>query len=235
MTHILPRHNPAFASYRLCIARCLGLMVLIGCTDPTAIGPEPQFVSLQDFSIEARASQPENRIAQEFCPSVPAPASTAERVQVAGGVGLSIGLPNDAVIRRAPFADERGEVLSVEGRGMIVVSYGNRFPIVRPNRFGNGGSTEFEFFVYDAVLPATSLEWCVISLGGRPARLHLQRLPGEFDGRGAQYRDRAVITSEGPRGDLLNVSLLGSSSRIGPVFANLPAYELLRIASSLQW
>jgi hypothetical protein len=235
MQHNVARNNQPFLAFRFAVARCLGLMVLSGCTDPTAIGPAPQFVSLQDFGMEARASQPENRIAQEFCPSVPAPASTAERVPVAGGVGLSIGLPNDAVIRRAPFADESGEVLSVEGRGMIVVSYGNRFPIVRSDRSAFNGLTAFEFSVYDAILPATSLEWCVISLGGRPARLHLQRLPGQFDGRGAQYLDRAVITSEGPRGELLNVSLLGSSSRIGPVFANLPAYELLRIAASLQW
>jgi hypothetical protein len=202
------------------------LGVLAACTDPTAVGPEPEFIALTEITSVIVADEP---LSQDSCPSLSSDLETQPRRSVSGS-SATIAFPDNPASGSASFGSEPGSLFRISDIGLIAISYDNRIAEeVVTARTGQR---------FSAYGPQYLWRSCTVTLGGRPARLFVLPLSisrGSGSGTsGVEFLDDMIVTTTTPEGRAVNI-------RLFPLRANRFSGDrsrflrLLSILGTLRW
>ena len=208
------------------LAACVGLVT--ACTDPTAPGPEPDFLTLEPA---VPVAQPDRKLNPFFgpCPTPATRRGPSVRQPVPGSTA-TIAIPAGTRVSVVPIGGRRGAVFSVGSLGLIAFAYDELFATQLRNVFDL-------FELRRLPIPKTYPGWCPVMVAGREAILLVEA--GLFiDGDGVITpvlgNDMAVLLTE-PSGRRMNIRLLAARQEplLGSQLSSVT--ELLDIVGSLQW
>ncbi len=214
------------------VHRCWTLAAFVGlmtaCTDPTAPGPEPDFLTLEPA---VPVAQPGRQLNPFIFPCPPPATRRGPSVrQPVPGSTATIAIPAGTSVSVAPIGGRRGAVFSVGSLGLIAFAYDELFATQLRNAFDMFGLRRLP-------VPKTYYLSCPVMVAGREAILLLD--PGfssDADGRLTPFfgDDMAVLLTE-PSGRRMNIRLLAARqpSLLGSQLSSVT--ELLDIVGSLQW
>jgi hypothetical protein len=203
--------------------------VLAACTDPTAVGPEPDFITLTDIRSMALGSlSGADLLPADRCPSIAAYSSTQTRRRLAG-TSATVIVPNELAFQSVGFGGEPGVLLSIADAGLIAIAYDDRVA-TRSSRYEPYGR-------FEETTTAFYPQWCAVVIGGRQAQLHV--IPSNIarstpSAVGDSFFNDMVITTSNPDGRAVNIRLL-PRDRQSLVGSSSGFDRLLRIIGSLQW
>lgn len=139
-----------------------------------------------------------------------------------------MAFPIGARVTQAGFGSLPGGVFSVDGLGLIAVSYDELF------------ATDLVSGYFFRRLPSGPAygSWCATTVAGRPTVLHLdtQLISNEELATPFQYynNDMAFMLTE-PSGRRMNIRLIGTPRNTFGMLETIAVASLLQIASSVEW
>jgi hypothetical protein len=209
--------------------RCCGFVILAtlaSCTDPTAVGPEPEFIALTDFTSFFVADEP---LSQDSCPNLSSDLETQPRRSVSGS-SATIAFPDNPASGSASFGSEPGSLFRISDIGLIAISYDNRIAEeVVSARTGQR---------FSAYGPQYLWRSCTVTLGGRPARLFVIPLTiargGGVGTISEEFLDGMFATTTTPEGRAVNIRLF--PLRVNQFSGDRSRFmRLLPVLGSLRW
>lgn len=212
------------------LLRCAAAAAMMACTDPTAVGPEPQYLGPGPERFVIRDTTFMRALPQDSCPPFVANDAAGVRRSIPGSAA-TMAFPADARVTAVSFDAARGGVFDVRGAGLIAVTYASDFPLFASNR--TLGSRDTALVTY--------VSWCRIAVGGRPAVLHVEQFvvpagDGRGEGRAVQYftQDNAVSVHD-PAGRRVSIRIVGAERRFLVTRTSPRLAALLAIVASLEW
>lgn len=208
---------------------------LAGCTDPTAVGPKPDFLAMVSGALGPTPSLLD-RLSPDSCPKL-TPATTPTAGQPVPEIGATIGVPRSSGVSVASFGPIPGAAYRVSNLGFIVIGFDDYFAVRERLLFLGGpvgirsGSPSDSFLTsgppYD--------RWCNTTLSGRPATIRLALLT-PFDSAGrpqpSTYLNDMAVVATSPTGRKVNIRIFSD----GPVGTAGPAFQqLLTMVATWTW
>ena len=204
------------------------------CTDPTAIGPAPEFVRLSKISSLDGYDGPDDlhHLPPDSCPVVPA-APTAWTRRALGDEATTVALPPGMLGTSARFSGRPGSVFDDAATGLVAFGYDDDQPLLYGTT-GAGGTNRY--------LKIPFQYSCSISVDGRPATLIFGAQP-YFSIPALKLfgsEPLLIIRAVSPTGRHVNALVALHPGAI----TNLPGLSipdagpllaLARVAASLQW
>lgn len=204
-------------------------VAMIGCTDPTAVGPPPNYLGVENERGAVLGTTPESRRPSESCPRLRIAPNATQRVPVPG-LSLSVAFTADVRVEGSRFAPGLGGVLLVPGTGGIAVTPAPNFPYFYQPAVTGARS------VYRVTLP----EWCFVTIRGTSAPLNFLSIVTDQTGRGALTEligNDVVISLRDPNGRLIRFRVF-ATTRNSTDYSDrdeLKIQPLLDAVASLEW
>jgi hypothetical protein len=202
---------------------------LSGCTDPTAVGPAPDFLQLVAGALGPSPSLSQ-RLVPDSCPKFVA-STTAGPGRIVPEIGATIGIPATGNVLEAGFGSIAGTVYLLPKLGSIVIGFDEYFAVRSFQLFPGGkvqrAGSSFLTLAYE--------RWCVTTLGGQPATLRVSPLQGrDQNGRPLplQFLNDMAVVATSPGGRRVNIRVLGD----GPgAVADSSFQQLLTMVATWKW
>ncbi len=223
--------NKSIFRHALHLLFCAALPTVGACTDPTAIGPQPEFIRLGRISSFDGYDGPGQitPLARDSCPTIPSAPSNWTR-KALGDEPATVALPPAMLGRSAGFGSSQGIVFNDPDGGIVALAYGDEQPLLANSFYPRGRIPVYGFN-----------RSCSISVGGRPATIILSYsvLEGTGGGRSIVYDPVAIIRATSPTSRRINAIIVLNTNTIDPsrgVAAYTAAFlSLASVVTSLQW
>ncbi len=208
---------------------CLCVVLISGCTDRSAIGPEPGFFGLLPGARLETFLPP---LPADSCPAFEPSQLPVTRRAIAGS-SATIALPSNAV--SADFGNDRGTAFRIPGEGLIGVAYGDDLPV----RLTYSDGRTRDPVIYNGGY----IFWCRVMVDGRPGALFV-----DIEGRFATeklptitYSPFMALATTTPAGRPVNITMETASVTIVAVpppvegERNFAVRRLISRVASLRW
>ncbi len=201
------------------------LACVTSCTDPTGIGPAPEYLGLTWVEFAVVPPEEKWRLPLDSCPSVTTDSSTAPRRAIVG-IGATIALPANTQELARPFGKTAGVVYRIPSAGIIAIAYDDSIPIVvRSVRTGDRNSF-LGVQLFD--------RWCPASIGTSKATLYVVPYPRYIDTVAVLAFARPMaITSTSPAGRRVNIRLSADGADFNA--SDVKVLRLLNVVQSIRW
>lgn len=137
------------------------LIALSACTDPTAVGPRPEYLGVGNEQNLSLATAAASLLPADSCPMMRRATGATRRVRIPG-TALSVAFNADVRVEERTFGTGLGGVIFVPGVGGIASTPSPNFPFFFfPTLTGDRQP-------YGLDLPA----WCSMTIGGLPATVN---------------------------------------------------------------
>lgn len=207
------------------------LSSVAACTDPTAIGPQPEFIQIGRISSFDGINGPGQitPLASDSCPTIPsAPSSWTRRAL--GDEPATVALPTTMLGKSAGFGRSQGIVFNDPDGGIVAFAYGDEQPLLATSFYPRGRIPVYGFN-----------RSCGISVSGRPAAIVLSYsvLAATGGQRSIAYDPVAIIRVTSPSGRRINAIIALNTNTIdasrGVAVYTAAFLSLATVVTSLQW
>jgi hypothetical protein len=227
----VPQLSRAPTTYQRQLTRCkLGVLAATlacatSCTDPTGIGPAPEYLGLTLLALAVVPPEERYRLPLDSCPSVTANSSAAPRRGIAG-ISATIALPANTQELARPFGKTAGVVYRIPSAGIVAIAYDDSIPtLVRSVRIGDRDS-------FLGVQPFD--RWCPASIGTSKATLYVVPYARYIDTVAVLAFARPMaITSTSPAGRRVNIRLSADDDDFNA--SDVKVLRLLNAVQSIRW
>lgn len=229
--------RPQLSSRRSASLLCTALL-FGACTDPTAIGPEPSFITLVDASETVSDWRIRSSIPADSCPPFRPPTSPTVRRTVPGSGGMTIAIPEMQGLSVASLAPDAGIAFELPNEGLIIVTLDRQVPVFDRFRARQPGVPFIQGFGHFTPL---AYRQCRVTANGRDAALHLDYLLLFSSRRPAvtdtivSYNSDMLLSVTNAAGRSAYITLLGRTPENGGFFGESRVLRLLPYAASVQW